>query len=391
MRLSTPALPDALPRWLYLGSALLTGLAVLGKAPLVAGVVPVPAGLVYVLCAASCLVPLLYRKFLSVARYLAVPIVLAVWLVAVVVQSRLLSHFHSEGRGTDQGDCVSVGVGQLLHGSWPYDRALMWSHNPMSCGPGWLAAHVPSALIGYPATMAVLFTCAVAVVYRLHGSDVTAKFLVLLAITPGFWLSYANGNDFVTFGVIVVAVSALTVTDRPVHRWLAVAGAVVVSQFRLPFVLLPAAMRVRWQVPACLVSIGLYGVFAWWRPDAMFRDGPFHVLEKSADLAGVPGGRLVTVVLFVVVTVAIAMVALRFPARYSALVYITLALVPLAAAGLVAAIREQHGVIDVLGHWEGVSWLTAVVAVAAGLMGGTGDARCRSGIGTAVGDRRRTG
>jgi hypothetical protein len=28
-----------------------------------------------------------------------------VWLTAVVVQSRLLNHLHSQGRGTDQGDC----------------------------------------------------------------------------------------------------------------------------------------------------------------------------------------------------------------------------------------------------------------------------------------------
>jgi hypothetical protein len=372
----------ALSSWLYVASAILTGLAVLGKAPLIGEIVPASSGVIYGLCGVSCLVPLLYRRFLKVSRFLAVPIVAAVWLTALVVQSRLLSHLHSQGRGTDQGDCITVGAGQLLHGSWPYDRDLMWSHNPMSCGPGWLVAHAPSVIVGYPATMAALFTCAVVVVHLVHGFDTAANFVVLLAITPGFWLSYANGNDFVTFGVIVVAVSALTTTNRRMQRWLAAVGAIALSQFRLPFVLLPAAipldpprLRERGRHPrllaavACLLSIGLYGVFVWWRPDLMLSDGPFHVLEKSMNLVGFPGGRITVIVVFMILTGVIATIARRFHPRYSALAYITLTLIPLSIASLFTTTRTHHGIIDVLGHWEGVSWLTAVVAVAAGLVG----------------------
>ncbi|MDF3339039.1 hypothetical protein P3H80_16500 [Mycolicibacterium septicum] len=366
---------------LYVAAAMLTGLAVLGKAPLIREIVPAPAGVVYLLCAASCLMPLLYRQFLRVSRFLAVPIVLGVWLVALVVQYRLLSHLHSQGRGTDQGDCITVGAGQLFHGSWPYDRDLMWSHNPMSCGPGWLVAHAPSLVFGYPATMAALFTCAAVVVHLVHGFDTVAKFIVLLAITPGFWLSFANGNDFVTFGVMVVAVSALARTNRPVQRWVAAAGAVVLAQFRLPFALLPAVIpldgpragqRGRYSRPlaaiACAVSLGTYGVFQWWQPDLMLTDGPFHVLEKSVNLVGFPGGRIAVIVAFVILTAIVAAISLRFHENYSALAYVTLTLVPLSAASLVSTIRAQHGVIDVLGHWEGVSWLTAVAAVAAGIV-----------------------
>ncbi|MGH3723243.1 MAG: hypothetical protein ACRDUS_03825 [Mycobacterium sp.] len=342
---------------------------------------PVPPGVIYVLCGVSALMPLLHKQFLKVSRFLAVPIVAAVWLTAVVVQSRLLNHLHSQGRGTDQGDCIAVGAGRLLHGSWPYDRGLMWSHNPMSCGPGWLLTHAPAVIIGYPATMALLFTCAVAVVHLVRGFESAANFVVLLAITPGFWLAYANGNDFITFGVGVVAVSALTTTNGRMQRWVAAVGAIALSQFRLPFVLLPAAIPLdahrsrqhgRLVRPlatfACLVSIGLYGGFAWWRTDLMVSDGPFHVLEKSMNLVGFPGGRITVMVTFMILTAIIAAIALRFPARYSALAYITLSLIPLSIASLITTIRTQRGVIDVLGHWEGVSWLTAVVAVAAGLM-----------------------
>ena len=366
---------------LYVVAAMLTGLAVLGKAPLIGEIVPAPAGVIYLLCAASCLMPLLYRQFLRVSRFLAVPIVLGVWLVALVVQSRLLSHLHSQGRGTDQGDCITVGAGQLFHGSWPYDRDLMWSHNPMSCGPGWLVAHAPSLVFGYPATMAALFTCAVVAVHLVRGFDTVAKFIVLLAITPGFWLSFANGNDFATFGVMVVAVSALATTNRPVQRWVAAAGSVALAQFRLPFALLPAVIpidgpragqRGRYSRPlaaiACAVSLGMYGAFQWWQPDLMLSDGPLHVLEKSVNLVGFPGGRIAVIVAFVFLTAIVAAISLRFHENYSALVYVTLTLVPLSAASLVSTIRAQHGVIDVLGHWEGVSWLTAVAAVAAGIV-----------------------
>jgi hypothetical protein len=376
--------PETLARsteWLYVGSAILTGLAVLGKAPLLKEVVPASTGVIYAVCVVSCLVPLLYRRFLAVSRLLYMPIMAGVWLTALVVQSRLLDHLHAQGRGTDQGDCITVGAGRLLHGEWPYDRNLMWSHNPMSCGPGWLGVHATSVVVGYPATMAALFTCAVAAIHVTRGFDSAAKFVVLLAITPGFWLSYANGNDFVTFGVVIVAVSALA-AHRRTPRWLVVAGAVALSQFRVPFVLLPAAMpldpahgrepgrrRRPRAVVACLVSLGLYGVFDWWRPDSMASDGPLHVLEKSMNIIGFPGGRVVVIVAFVVATGVVAAIARRFDPRYSALAYVTLTLVPLSCAGLLTTIRTHHGVIDVLGHWEGVSWLTAVVAVAAGLMG----------------------
>ncbi|MBA0048192.1 hypothetical protein [Mycobacteroides sp. LB1] len=368
--------------WLYVASAIFTGLAVVGKAPLIGEIVPVRLGIIYVFCGVSCLMPLLYKKFLKVSHFLVVPILAAVWLTAVVVQSRLLSHLHSQGRGTDQGDCITVGVGRLLHRSWPYDRDLMWSHNPMSCGPGWLVTHAPTVFIGYPATMAMLFTCAVVVVYLVHGFKSAANFVVLLAITPGFWLAYANGNDFVTFGVCVAAVSALATANGRMQRWLAAVGAIALSQFRLPFVLLPAAIpldtpRLReyrsFTRPlaafACLMSIGLYGVFAWWRPELMLSEGPFHVLEKSMTLVGFPGGRIAVIVAFMILTVVIATIARRFHARYSALAYITLTLVPLSVASLINTIQTQRSVIDVLGHWEGVSWLTAVVAVAAGLVG----------------------
>jgi hypothetical protein len=101
----------------------------------------------------------------------------------------------------------------------------------------------------------------------------------------------------------------------------------------------------------------------------MLSDGPFHVLEKSMNLVGFPGGRIAVMVVFMIMTAVVATIALRFHARYSALAYITLTLVPLSIASLITTIRAHHSVIDVLGHWEGVSWLTAVVGVAAGLVG----------------------
>jgi hypothetical protein len=120
--------------------------------------------------------------------------------------------------------------------------------------------------------------------------------------------------------------------------------------------------------PGWLVA-HLYGVFVWWRPDLMLSDGPFHVLEKSMNIVGLPGGRIAVIVVFMILTAVIATIARRFRPRYSALAYITLTFIPLSIASLVSTVRTHHSLIDVPGHWEGVSWLTAGVAVTAGLVG----------------------
>lgn len=66
--------------------------------------------------------------------------------------------------------------------------------------------------------------------------------------------------------------------------------------------------------PGWLVA-HLYGVFVWWRPDLMLSDGPFHVLEKSMNIVGLPGGRIAVIVVFMILTAVIATIARRFRPR----------------------------------------------------------------------------
>ena len=370
----------AITRWIYVVSAVLTGAAVVSKANLISSVIPVPAVLIALLVAVASLVPIFFTRILRHARLVAPVVVIGVWVVAVGIQPGLLTRLHDKGRGTDQGDCIAIGASRLVHGEWPYARELMWSKNPMSCGPGWLGLHSPfDAINGYPTAMAMLFTIGIAVVFFVYDYSTAARFVTLMGIAPGFWLSYANGNDFVTFGVLVVAVVALMASPLRIVRMLGVFTAVLVSQFRAPFVLLPAVSLRRVHpdvvgrqrlVPLCAatVSVLVFAVFYVWDADAMVSDGPLHILEKFIEMIGLSGGGPVVAILFVAAVAVVAALASRFEEPFGTLIYCSAFLIPLSLASLISSLASAASVTGLLERWEGVSWLTSLVCIAAGVL-----------------------
>lgn len=359
----------------YLSSAVLTGVSVLTKAELITSIVPVPTAIVVALLAAAIFLPLCFLPLAKVSRFVAPAVLLGVWGVVLVVQPKVAA-LHKQGRGTDQGDCVIIGSGRLLHGEWPYDRALIWSHNPMSCGPSWLALHAPFVVtIGYPVTMAVLLTVAAAIVTALRGWRFASVFVTLIGLSPGFWLAYANGNDFVSFGLGVVVVLVLAGSDKRALRLLAGVLSIAVAHARAPFVVLPAFALSDRRSPATVkflaaaatvVSVLLFAAFDLWSPAKMMTDGPLHILGKFSSMLGVTLSPVIFAVAFLALSIGLAVLIGRFPPQVKTLIFSALVLVPLALLSLVTGLRSGGGgIIEVIERWEGVSWLTPLVCISA--------------------------
>ncbi|MGB8405377.1 MAG: hypothetical protein WCE30_15050 [Mycobacterium sp.] len=360
---------------IYLLSAVLTGVSVLSKADLITSIVPLPSTAVVALLAIAVLLPLGFVPLTKVSRFVAPAVLLGVWAVVLVVQPKV-SALHKQGRGTDQGDCVIVGSSRLLHGQWPYDKALIWSHNPMSCGPTWLALHAPFvATIGYPVTMAIFLTIAATLVTVLRGWRFASVFVTLIGLSPGFWLAYANGNDFVSFGLGVVVVLVLAGSDKRALRVLGAVLSIAVGQARALFVLLPAFALADRRSPgymkilaavATVVSVLLLLVYYVWSPAKMVTDGPLHILGKFSSMLGVAVPPVVVAVAFVALSIGLAVLVARFPADVKTLIFSTLILVPLALLSLVTGLRSSAGgFVRAIELWEGVSWLTPLVCISA--------------------------
>jgi hypothetical protein len=363
----------------------LSGVSVLAKADLITSIVPLPAAIVVALLAVAIFLPLCFVPLSKVSRFVAPAVLLGVWAVVLVVQPKVAA-LHKHGRGTDQGDCVIVGSSRLLHGQWPYDRALMWSHNPMSCGPTWLAVHTPFVVtIGYPVTMAVLLTIGATVVTALRGWRFASVFVTLIGLSPGFWLAYANGNDFVSFGLGVVVVLVLAGSDSRVLRVLAALLSIAVAHARAPFVLLPAFTLTDRRSPAymkilaaaaAVVSVLLFLAYYLWFPVKMIEDGPLHVLGKFSSMLGIAVAPAIFAAAYLMLSIGLAALIARFPAQVKMLILSTLILVPLALLSLVTGLRSSvGGFMHGIELWEGVSWLTPLVCISAYVLT---DHRCRS-------------
>jgi hypothetical protein len=366
----------------YLLSAVLTGVSVLVRADLVTSIVPVPSFLAVAVLSVGFLLPLFYTYLIRLRKYLAPAVMVGVWVVVVLAPPKV-TKLHEHGRGTDQGDCVIVGVERLTHGQWPYDVTRMWSGNPLSCGPNWLVLHAPLILVAsYPIAMAVLFTASATVVAALRGWQFTSVFITLVGLSPGFWVSFVDGNDFVTFGMCVVAVIVLA---ESTSRWARVVGAVLsvlVAHFRVPFVLLPAvalinrrsprilAITTRNAVIASAVSVAVFVGFYLWEPQRMVSEGPLHVLGKFSSMLGVTLNTGVLALAFVGVSILLAALVSRLPSQVNVLFYCVALLIPVSLLSLVSSVKSGSTLTHAFEFWEGLSWLTALVCISAFVLTG---------------------
>ncbi|MCZ4560886.1 hypothetical protein O4160_08525 [Rhodococcus sp. IEGM 1401] len=356
----------------YVGCGVVTGIAVFAKADLIGSLLPLPGPILLVVLIAACLLPFFHRYFLRFSRWLGPLTIFAVLVMVAVVQPRLAS-LRGEGRGSDQGECLAVGVDRMFAGQWPYDSSQMSTGNAMSCGPGWLVAHAPVALIGYPLTMSLLIGVCLLVIGRIVGMPTLNRFMVLLALTPGFWLSLANGNDFLTFGFALAALIALTLSDSKFAVWILVPATIVVSQFRFPFLTLGLPIFFRrgsrgssMLLAAISASISLIWWFGYmiWDSRSFTYDGPMHVYFKLNRMVGGNFDMAVFVGIFVVASVVVAYVATSFGFPGSLLVYCGIFVVPLSALNIVEVWRAHPNLLDTIQFWEGTSWMTAMVCLA---------------------------
>nr|WP_314145164.1 hypothetical protein [uncultured Rhodococcus sp.] len=357
---------------IYVGCGVVTGIAVFAKAELIGSLLPLPGPILLVVLIAACALPFFHRYFVRFGRWLGPSTIVAVLVMVAVVQPRLAS-LRGEGRGSDQGECLAVGVDRMLTGQWPYDASQMSTGNAMSCGPGWLVAHAPVAVIGYPLTMSLLIGLCLLVIGKTVGLATLNRFMVLLALTPGFWLSLANGNDFLTFGFALAALIALSLSDNKVALWILVPATIVVSQFRFPFLTLGLPMFFRRghrgsslllaAISAATSLIWWFGYMVWDSRSFTY-DGPMHVYFKLNRMVGGNFDMAVFVGIFVVASVIVAYVATSFGFPGSLLVYCGIFVVPLSALNVVEVWRAHPGLLDTIQFWEGTSWMTAMVCLA---------------------------
>jgi hypothetical protein len=301
---------------------------------------------------------------------LATPLLLGLCAVALVFQPMVQDRQDLE-RGTDQDDCILVGLHELHAGQWPYDAASMWTQNPMSCGPGWIALHSPAELWGYPVTMGAAWLGAVATAALIRGRRFAAELVVLVAGVPGVWLAFANGTDFATFALVLTALALACESRHRIVRAAAMVLSVPVSQFRFPFFTAPAlfADADRPRRAALAVAAGLAGwaTFAAWDLGSLVHDGPLNVVRKASG--GTEGPIAASLALATMVLVALAAVAFsqRLARPRRLFVYCTALLAPMVCTSLVGALVSDPS-LAALGTWEGTSWLTALVVVAAYLL-----------------------
>jgi hypothetical protein len=318
-----------------------------------------------VVCIGICL-PLCWPLALRARRILA-PLTLLGLVVTSLVVFPKIQQLHSIGRGTDQPDCVIVAANAMMSGEWPYQREKLWTHNPMSCGPGWVAIQAPLVrAAGYRWDLIGLWTVSIVVCVWAQGWSAVSALLSLLCICPGLWLAAANGTDFLPFGVALAAlVAAIGKLRRRSVVFVAVAGAL--AQFRFPLLLLPAFFAKQvgraaamWATTLAVIS---QLVLLVWRPGSYIADGPMFVFSKLVGthlfslrpaLACIELGVPALLAAFV-----ISVYEERFQYRWSLLSYIYLIFLPPAFLDLWHKMALYGDPFKALGFWEGGVWVLA--------------------------------
>lgn len=367
------AVPKRAAGWTFACLSVFSGIGLLGKAPLVAGLLHLPlqlimAGLTVLVCLPLLwIVSLRWRTVVSVGAAL-------LFAVTIFAGHHSMQRLHQQGRGSDQADCVVVGGQLLAHGQWPYQPAKLWTGNPMSCGPGWMALQMPATLLaGYPVNLLLLWLATLAVLLWCAGSRTTAGWLALLAVAPVCLLGLFDGTDFLTFGILSVGLLALSEQRRKLG-WVKipiVLAASLIDQFRLPTIILPVLLRDavgRW---LALGGVGLalvwQVVFLHWNAESYLTSGPWHVLRKFSSLPLLPANVLLSIgpvwaiTMLVLLALLMLWLAGRLPARRIFLVFFAVTFGLPAVLDLSKKLAGPGHIAEKLGSWEGGLWLCGML------------------------------
>jgi len=373
----------------YLATALFvllgcgSGLGLLGKVGLMHVAFPVPTSLLSLLIFLLICTPLLWRVALRYKRLTSILFAVGIVVASMVVFPRIAA-LHSIGRGSDQSDCIVVASQRLVAFRWPYDTSLMWTHNAMSCGAGWVILQAPLvAISGYAVSQMLLCFLAFFAIWKVAGRSFTLSLASLVALCPGIWLCAVDGSDFLIFGFALAAI--LVTVDRmhsieldPAHRRAPhvlplILIAALVYQFRPPFVIMPGLLRKGIGAARSgligLIAIAMQTAFFIWNPTAYIESGPMHLIKKTfghTDIAGRPNVLIPVVVGCLLCELAISFWIGRFlgPLVASFCVLLILLGVP-AGVDLFRKLHEHATLTQALGSWEGGPWLAACVPTAA--------------------------
>lgn len=186
-------------RWetvVYVLVSILSGLGLVGKQDMIRAILHTRGLYVEIVTVLFIVMPLMWPVAVKASRFLA-PVALAGFAGTILVVYPHVVQLHAVGRGSDQADCVIVAAGELAHGNWPYQRVQLWSHNQMSCGPGWAAIQAPLIVpLGYRFALLVIWAASLISLLILTGWKTTSAFIILVFLSPGTWLSAADGTDF---------------------------------------------------------------------------------------------------------------------------------------------------------------------------------------------------
>ena len=364
--------PASLLGLLYLLTAIASGLGLLGKIALVKRLVPLPSPMLLLLVVAGMLLPLAAPYALRF-RYVLAPLVAVILVATFSIIFPKVQQMHSIGRGTDQPDCVIVAANGMMAGQWPYQRDKLWSHNPMSCGPGWVALQAPIVKsAGYPTNLVAVWSISLLTIFLAAGWDTTASLLTLLGLSPGLWLTAANGTDFLSFGI---AVAALTAAASRVQKkkLLFILAVGLVAQFRLPTLLLPVFFTRQIGRFAAILStvfaLGCQVAFLYWNAGSFIADGPLHILFKLTNAHLLSTDRSLAAVEITLPILCAALVVSYLETllklRYSLLLYLSALFFLPAILDLARKVQLYRTPLKTLAFWEGSMWISACLPLVA--------------------------
>ncbi len=368
---------------LYLSAAVLSGAGLLGKIGLVRHLLPLPLPLLACVVGLGICLPLLWPVALRFHRVLTPLALLGLFGVLLVVYPKVHG-MHAIGRGTDQPDCITVAADGMVAGQWPYQREKLWSHNPMSCGPGWVALQAPvTEATNYSWNMAAIWAIALAALVWALGWESASGLFTLVALSPGLWLSAANGTDFLTFGISVAALFAVARRLGHSHKVLENAlglGTVLlvlllslVAQFRAPTLLIPAFFTRQIGRAAAIwataLALLMQVAFLLWNPSSYIADGPLHILYKLTSSHLLSSQRMVGSLEATLPILVIALLVIVWQSRsrfdWSLLLYLSMIFFVPAVLDLIKKVHLYGAPMRVLEFWEGGMWISACLPLAA--------------------------
>ena len=357
---------------LYLLLAIVSGLGLLGKLYLFQRISTVPAPLIKAVVVLWVFLPLAWLIALRFRRFIGTLVFLGVLIASLFVYPRM-EGLKKTGRGSDQPDCVIVAADGFAGGRWPYDVQKLWTHNPMSCGPGWVMLQTPAIeLFGYGLNL--VFLWAGAAILFLYGSNYysLSGVLTLVGLCIATWVAAGDGTDFITFGILTAGLF-VAMTRQSRLDWLWWILLVLVAQFRFPMIILPVLLlpfkRIRESVILSLSAFAFQLVFLYWNSGDYIAGGPLHLFYKITRTHVLTTGPLNAMIevtlIYLIMLLSSVLLRKLFPSIWIGMVYLVLLMGLPAVQDLVRKYHEYGALMPALGLWEGANWLSGCLPFAA--------------------------